>query len=126
MATGAQMFDRATIVRRGLHLEYITLGWNSLEAFVAIVAGVMAGSIALVGFGLDSVVECLSGGVLVWRLRTDADESRRELVEQVALRLVGISFLVLAAYVAWDAVTSLLKREAPEHSVPGIVLAMLS
>lgn len=107
-------------------MEYLTLAWNSLEALVAIVAGVMAGSIALIGFGLDSVVECLSGGVLVWRLRTDADVSRRERVEAIALRLVGISFLVLAAYVAWDAIESLLKREAPERSIPGVILAMLS
>jgi divalent metal cation (Fe/Co/Zn/Cd) transporter len=114
------------MVRRGLRLEYLTLGWNSLEATIAIGAGVLAGSIALVGFGFDSVVECLSGGVLVWRLRTDADVHRREHVEQIALRLVGISFLILAAYVAWDAAESLVKREAAQHSVPGIVLAAAS
>jgi divalent metal cation (Fe/Co/Zn/Cd) transporter len=126
MSTGAQVAGRAQMVRRGLRLEYLTLGWNSLEATIAIGAGVLAGSIALVGFGFDSVVECLSGGVLVWRLRTDADVHRREHVEQIALRLVGISFLILAAYVAWDAAESLVKREAAQHSVPGIVLAAAS
>src|SRR5690242_2958206 len=108
MATGAQVLARESFVRRGLRLEYLTLGWNSLEAVIAIVAGLLAGSIALVGFGFDSVIECLSGGVLVWRLRSDADVHRRERIEQIALRLVGASFLILAAYVAWDAIESLL------------------
>jgi divalent metal cation (Fe/Co/Zn/Cd) transporter len=126
MTTGAHVFARETIVRRGLHLEYITLGWNSLEAVIAIAMGIIAGSIALVGFGIDSVIECLSGGVLVWRLRTDAVVHRRERVEQIALRLVGVSFLALAVYVAWEALESLLKREAPQHSIPGILLAIAS
>jgi len=111
-------------VRRGLQLEYLTLGWNSLEALVAVVAGVMAGSIALMGFGIDSVIECASGAVLVWRLRTDADARRRETVEHIAQRLVGAGFLLLAAYVAFDASSTLLKRVEPEHSFPGIVLAL--
>ncbi|HET9698581.1 MAG TPA: hypothetical protein VFP40_17045, partial [Terriglobales bacterium] len=101
MATSTQVLARETIVRRGLRLEYLTLGWNSLEALIAIFAGVIAGSIALVGFGFDSIIECLSGGVLVWRLRSDGEAHRRERIEQIALRLVGISFLLLAAYVAW-------------------------
>ena len=118
--------DRSAIVRRGLRLEYLTLAWNSLEALIAIVSGMMAGSIALVGFGIDSVIECTSGAVLVWRLRTDAAAHRREEVEKTALKLVGISFLLLTAYVAYEAIESLLKREAPEHSIPGIVLATAS
>lgn len=126
MATSAQLLARETIVRRGLRLEYLTLFWNSLEALIAIGAGLVAGSIALVGFGFDSVIECLSGGVLVWRLRSDAEVHRRERIEQIALRLVGISFLLLAAYVGWDAIQSLLQREAPQHSVPGILLALAS
>ena len=126
MATGASTFERSMFVRRGLRLEYFTLGWNSLEALVAICAGVIAGSIALIGFGFDSVVECVSGAVLVWRLRTDADVHRRERVEQISLKLVGTSFLLLAAYVAYEAIENLLSRHAPEHSVPGIVLAAAS
>jgi divalent metal cation (Fe/Co/Zn/Cd) transporter len=118
--------DRANFVRRGLRLEYLTLGWNSLEALIAIVSGFVAGSIALVGFGFDSVVECASGAVLVWRLRTDADVHRRARVEKISLKLVGIGFLLLAAYVAYEAIESLLKREAPEHSLPGIILASAS
>src|SRR3954470_233853 len=122
MATSVTTMDRAAFVRRGLRLEYLTLGWNSLEAVIAIAAGILAGSIALVGFGFDSVVECASGAVLVWRLRTDADVHRRERVEQISLKLVGASFLLLATYVAYEAIESLLKREAPEHSLPGIIL----
>lgn len=126
MATSAQVFARQTFVRRGLRLEYLTLGWNSLEALIAIAAGLIAGSIALVGFGFDSIIECLSGGVLVWRLRSDAEVHRRERIEQIALRLVGVSFLLLTVYVAWEAAETLLRREAPQHSVPGILLAIAS
>ncbi len=107
-------------VRRGRNLEYFTIGWNSLEAVVAIGAGLFAGSIALVGFGVDSVIESLSGAVLLWRLF--AGEHR----EQLALKLVGVSFLLLAAYVAFDAGKSLLLREPPEASYIGIGLAFLS
>jgi divalent metal cation (Fe/Co/Zn/Cd) transporter len=113
-------------VRRGLRLEYLTLIWNSLEAVVAVIAGVLAGSIALVGFGIDSIIECASGGVLVWRLRSDSDAERRERMEATSLRLVGVSFVLLAAYVAYEAASTLLKREAPQHSVPGILLAVAS
>jgi divalent metal cation (Fe/Co/Zn/Cd) transporter len=126
MSSSATTMDRAAFVRRGLRLEYLTLAWNSLEALIAIGAGILAGSIALVGFGFDSVVECVSGAVLVWRLRTDAEIHRRERMEAISLKLVGISFLLLAAYVAYEAVEKLLERKAPEHSVPGILLAIAS
>ncbi|HVZ18009.1 MAG TPA: cation transporter, partial [Terriglobales bacterium] len=126
MASEVSIPVRESFVHRGLHLEYLTLTWNSLEAVIAVIAGAIAGSIALVGFGIDSVIECSSGAVLIWRLRTDADAHRRERVEQIALRLVGVSFLLLAAYVAYEALSTLLKREVPEHSVPGIVLAVAS
>ena len=114
------ILTRSANVRRGRNLEYLTIGWNSLEAVVAIGAGLLAGSIALVGFGVDSVIESLSGAVLLWRLF--AGEYREEL----ALKLVGGSFLFLAAYVAFDAGKSLLFRELPEASYVGIGLAVLS
>ncbi len=114
---------RASLLRRGRALEYLTLGWNSIEAVVAITAGVLAGSTALVGFGVDSVIESTSGAVLLWRLQDGPDDHRKE---DLALKLVGVSFLLLAAYVAWEAGTSLLYREAPEVSRVGIVLAALS
>jgi divalent metal cation (Fe/Co/Zn/Cd) transporter len=104
-------------------LEYFTLGWNLVEAVVAIGAGVVAGSIALVGFGVDSVIESVSGGVLLWRLQVHESDEQRE---RFALTLVGISFLLLAAYVALDAAKALLFREPPDASLVGIVLSVVS
>jgi divalent metal cation (Fe/Co/Zn/Cd) transporter len=114
---------RAVQLRRGRHLEYLTIGWNLLEGAVAVGSGLVAGSTALVGFGIDSFVESLSGGALLWRLRSDEDSERRE---KLALKLVGASFLALAAYVAFDAVRSLVNREPPEASYVGIALAAIS
>src|SRR4030095_6118508 len=105
---------RARDTRDGRRLEYFTLGWNLTEALVGISAGVIAGSIALIGFGVDSIIESFSGAALLWRLqRHKADEKR----EQLALKLVGISFFVLAAYVAIDAVknTYSARTTAREH-----------
>jgi len=113
------------LIRRGRKLEYFTIVWNSLEALIALVSGLIAGSVALVGFGLDSLVEVTSGGALLWRLHQD-DESRRERVERAALRIVGVCFVLLAIYVAYDSVSTLLARRAPERSVPGMVLATAS
>jgi divalent metal cation (Fe/Co/Zn/Cd) transporter len=104
-------------------LEYLTLAWNSLEAVAAIGAGVIAGSIALVGFGLDSVIECFSGSVLLWRLREGQEGERRE---RMALRLVGASFLALAVYVAYDAISVLARHDAPEKSWFGVAVAIAS
>jgi divalent metal cation (Fe/Co/Zn/Cd) transporter len=116
---------RAEAVRRGRRLEYLTVGWNSLEGFVAVAAGLAAGSIALVGFGFDSVIEVSSGAALLWRLHMDAPEGR-ERAERLALKLVGLSFLALAAYVAFDAAKALVRREPPEASYVGIILAAVS
>ncbi len=110
---------REMAVSRGQRLEYVTLVWNSLEAIASIIAGVLAGSIALVGFGIDSVIECASSTAMLWRLR---DERR----ERTALKLVGGSFLLLAAYVGTDALKVLISKEAPEKSVIGICVAALS
>jgi divalent metal cation (Fe/Co/Zn/Cd) transporter len=114
---------RALHLRRGRRLEYFTLGWNMVEAGVAIGAGWLAGSIALVGFGVDSLIESFSGTILLWRLASPAhDESR----EQLALKLVGISFFLLAAYVCFEAIKSLVSNEEPKASLLGIVLSVLS
>jgi cation diffusion facilitator family transporter len=118
--------QRADLVRRGRWLEYFTIGYNSLEGLIAVGAGLMAGSIALVGFGFDSLIEVTSGTVLLWRLRADVDEARRERVEAISLRIVGVCFVVLAVYVTYDSVKSLIKREAPEESLVGIILAAVS
>ena len=115
--------ERANHLRAGRHLEYFTLGWNLTEAAVAIGAGLFARSIALIGFGIDSLIESLSGGILLWRLQATGTDQKRE---RLAHRLVGISFLILALYVAFEAGKSLLRREEPETSVVGIVLSILS
>jgi divalent metal cation (Fe/Co/Zn/Cd) transporter len=118
--------DRTRQIQRGLRLEYATIGYNSLEASIAIVAGLFAGSIALVGFGADSVIELISGLGLVWRLRSDLSPVKRERAERLSRRIVGFCFLALAVYVGVDAVTSLARSEAPSESIPGIALATAS
>lgn len=115
-----QESQSAALIRRGRRLEYLTIGWNSLEAVISIAAGIIASSIALVGFGFDSIIEVSSGAILLWRLVSG--EHR----EQIALKLVGVSFLGLALYVAVDAVTTLWSGEAPEKSYVGIAVAILS
>ncbi len=117
---------RRRLIRRGLHLEYLTLGWDLLEAVVAVAAGVFAGSIALIGFGVDSVIEMSSGSILLWRLASDRDEEARERIEQRALRLVGWSLIALSAYIAIEAIKTLIEREAPNVSYVGMGVAVAS
>jgi divalent metal cation (Fe/Co/Zn/Cd) transporter len=118
--------NRAQLVSRGRRLEYFTIAYNSLEGLIALIAGLMAGSIALVGFGFDSLIEVTSGAALLWRLHSDADESQRERMEAITLRIVGVCFLLLAAYVSYDSIKSLIWREDARESIPGIVLAIAS
>ncbi len=120
------ILERAVVVRRGRRLEYFTIVWNALEGVVAVVAGAIAGSISLVGFGIDSFIEVTSGSVLLWRMSVDEEVQHRELNERRALRIVGVCFLLLAAYIAYESVLDLWSRRAPEHSIPGIVLACVS
>jgi divalent metal cation (Fe/Co/Zn/Cd) transporter len=118
--------NRQAIVERGKRLEYFTIAWNSLEGLVAVVAGAIAGSISLVGFGVDSFIEVTSGATLLWRMTVDAEEQTREGNERLSLRIVGACFLVLAAYIAYESVSDLMTRKASEHSIPGIILACVS
>ena len=115
--------SRAQDTRAGRRLEYFTLGWNLLEALVAIIAGIVAASIALVGFGVDSLIESFSSVILLWRLQQHERDERRE---RIALKLVGGSFLLLAVYVAVDAAKSLIAYEPPHQSLVGIVVAAVS
>lgn len=110
-------------LRLGRRLEYFTLSWNFAEAAVAIGAGLFAGSIALIGFGFDSLIESLSGSILLWRLQDTEGGQKRE---RAAQRLVGVSFFLLALYVAFEAGKSLLHHDQPEGSVVGIVLSVVS
>ena len=121
-----EAIDRPELIRRGKLLEYATIGYNSLEGIIAIAAGVIAGSVALVGFGFDSAIEVISGAALLWRLYADVDEEHRDRVEQRALRIVGWSFLLLAAYVLFDAGKSIIRREPPDESMIGITIAVMS
>src|SRR5258706_6495171 len=114
---------RPAIVLRGQRLEYFTVAWNTLEGLIAVVAGIIAGSISLVGFGIDSFIEVTSGSVLLWRMSVDSDVHRREANEKRALRIVGACFLLLGAYIAYDSISDLWSKRAPEHSIAGIVLA---
>lgn len=117
---------RFLTLQRGRRLEYFTIVWNSLECLVAILAGVLAASISLVGFGIDSLIEVTSGAVLLWRMSVDADALARERNERTALRIVGSCFLALAAYVTYESAIDLWSKNAPDRSIPGIVLACLS
>jgi divalent metal cation (Fe/Co/Zn/Cd) transporter len=117
---------RGAIAQRGKRLEYFTIAWNSLEGSVGVIAGLVAGSISLVGFGLDSFIEVTSGATLLWRMSVDADLRNRERNERLSLRIVGICFIGLAIYIAYEALSDLIRRRAPEHSIPGIVLACVS
>jgi divalent metal cation (Fe/Co/Zn/Cd) transporter len=119
--------DRAKRLRRGLRLEYFSLIWNVLETFVGMVAGIAAGSVALIGFALDSVVESSSAAILIWRLRSEgADQWDVESIERRAVRLVAAAFWALAAYVGIKAVVDLVQQNRPEESLVGILLAVVS
>jgi divalent metal cation (Fe/Co/Zn/Cd) transporter len=120
-ALQAAVSDSSDLVARGRRLEYFTIAWNSFEAIVALASGLMAGSVALVGFGLDSVIETLSAGILLWRFRAELHSEKRE---QTARRLVGVCFLLLATYITVDSIHSLWTRAQPERSLAGILIAL--
>jgi divalent metal cation (Fe/Co/Zn/Cd) transporter len=117
---------RELSARQGKQLEYLTIGWNTLEGLVAVLAGALASSISLVGFGIDSFIEVISGATLLWRMSVDDNEARRERNERTALRIVGACFIILSVYIAYESIADLLSHRAPKRSIPGIVLAMVS
>jgi divalent metal cation (Fe/Co/Zn/Cd) transporter len=118
--------DRRAVARHGRRLQYLTIAWNSAECLISIGAGLVAGSIALIGFGFDSAIEVASSLAALWRLARDEDEAARERAERRALRLIGVCFAALAVYVAVEAIRALINREAPAPSPLGIVIAALS
>ncbi len=124
--TTAFVLDRPALVRRSRRLNYATMAYNSLEGILAVTVGLLAGSVALVGFGIDSLIELSAGAAALWRLQADHDPICRERAEYRALRLIGISFLALAAYIGVDAVQALATRAAPEESWIGIIIASAS
>ena len=120
------VLPRTVSITTGRRLQYLTIAWNSIECVVALVAGFLAGSVALVGFGFDSAIEVISSLAALWRLRRDGDEARREASERATARIIGASFLLLAGYVLVNAVEVFRRHELPERSIPGLVLAALS
>jgi divalent metal cation (Fe/Co/Zn/Cd) transporter len=112
--------------RRGLLLEYLTIGWNVVEAIVAIGAGLAASSIALIGFGFDSTIEVAAASVVVWQFRAEQRGAIDEEREQRALRMIALTFFLLAGYVTFEALRTLVTQETPDSSIVGIVLAALS
>ena len=120
---------RPLLLNRALWLERLTILWNVVEAVIAIGAGWLAGSIALVGFGLDSVIETIAAAALYRRLRAEqngAGEEESEAHERRALWIVGTTFILLGGYIAFEAVSTLWMREPPEPSPVGIIVAAVS
>jgi divalent metal cation (Fe/Co/Zn/Cd) transporter len=120
---------RVALHHRALWLEYLTVGWNVIEAAVAITAGIIAGSVALIGFGVDSAIEVISAVALLWRLRKagpHAPVTEESEAEKRALYVVAATFFLLAAYITYDATSALIRREEPLTSPAGIVLSVLS
>jgi divalent metal cation (Fe/Co/Zn/Cd) transporter len=117
-----------TLQKRALHLSYFTIGYNVVECALALLAGALAGSIALVGFGLDSLVESLSGGVMIWRFARhegmSAEEEER--LERRAIKIVGYTFFILAAYVLYESLEKLILQKPPAPSLFGIFIALAS
>ncbi len=120
--------ENTTSLRYALHLSYFTVAYNFLEGLLSILAGILAGSIALVGFGLDSFIESLSGSVMIWRFYesrnfSDQEHDRRE---KIAIKLVSYSFFVFGAYVLLESVKKLYLSDAPDPSMFGIIIALVS
>ena len=109
--------DANSLIQKGRRLEYLSIGWTCLEAGVTLVCGYFAASVSLIGFGVDSGIEVFSSAVLLWRLAQGERGAERE---RAALRLVGLSFFALSAYIAFDALHDLLTRQAPRVSYFGM------
>ena len=126
MSTNAKLI--LNLNRKALLLSYITIGYNVLEGVLSIIVGALAGSIALVGFGLDSFVESLSGGVMIWRFRKQGEisEEKEEQMEKKATKLVAYTFFILAAYILYESISTLVFQETPEPSLFGIIIAIVS
>jgi divalent metal cation (Fe/Co/Zn/Cd) transporter len=116
--------ERDTLVRRAKLLAWVGVGWHGIEAAIAIAAGIVAGSIALIGFGADSLIESVAGIVLLWRFA--ASRSSSEDAERRAQKLIAISFYLLAAYVGIESVRSLFTGERPDASWVGIGLSIVT
>lgn len=112
--------------KKALNLSYFTVGYNIIEGIVSILAASLSGSVALLGFGLDSFVESFSGLIMIWRFKKKRIPQEEEKIEKRAVRLVGYTFFLLAFYVAFESIKKLYQAEAPNPSILGIIIATLS
>lgn len=121
-----QSVERVALIRDAFRLEWLTIGWMTIEAVVAIVSGVAAGSLVLIAFGLDSVIELISAGVLIWRLSVELrdGQSFSEQTERTASRIAGALLFALASYVVLSAAWGLWTRQGQEFSWPGLIVAL--
>tara|TARA_B100001105_G_scaffold255434_1_gene254868 strand:+ start:1488 stop:2087 length:600 start_codon:yes stop_codon:yes gene_type:complete len=113
--------DKETLRKKGLKLAWFIVGWDIVEGIVAVTAGIIAGSIALIGFGFDSAIEVFAALVVIWQLRKASDGRYK-----TALRLIAITFFILAAYVGYEAISDLIAQERPDASIIGIVLSIVA
>ena len=120
--------QKSKLYKKALLLSYFTLGYNIIEFILSIIAGVLSGSIALIGFGLDSLVESLSAGIMIWRFNKHGKISKQEeeRIERRAEKLVGYTFLMLSAYILYESIDKLVNNEVPEPSLFGIIIALIS
>jgi divalent metal cation (Fe/Co/Zn/Cd) transporter len=112
--------------KKALNLSYFTVGYNIIEGIISILAASLSGSVALLGFGLDSFVESFSGFIMIWRFKKKRTPQEEEKIEKRAVRLVGCTFFILAFYVAFESIKKLYQFEAPNPSILGIIIATLS
>lgn len=112
--------------KKALNLSYFTVGYNIIEGIVSILVALLSGSVALLGFGLDSFVESFSGFIMIWRFKKKRRPQEEEKIENRAVRLVGYTFFILAFYVAFESIKKLYQFQAPNPSILGIIIAILS
>ena len=112
--------------KKALNLSYFTVVYNIIEGIVSILAASLSGSIALLGFGLDSFVESFSGFIMIWRFKKKRSPKEEEKIEKLAVKLVGYTFFILAIYVSFESIKKLYYTEVPNPSILGIIIAALS
>ena len=122
----ANQESRVAAVVSGKRLEYFTIAWHLLEGVISLLAGLAAGSLSLVGFGVDSLIELISGAVILWRMNVDHRVDHRERNEKLTLKVIGWSFMALALYLIFESIVSFIDKKAPERSPVGVVIAILS
>ncbi len=120
--------NKADFHKRALFLSYFTVGYNVIEGMFALFAGSLTGSVSLVGFGLDSFVESLSGCIMIWRFgsKKDVCGAEEDKIEKKAIKLIGYTFFILGSYVLYESVKKLYLQEIPDPSLLGIALAITS